>query len=146
MFNRPLIVDVKKDHEKFIYWSDLLPYAEKTAKCDLLMLCTGFSKCRLADPIRYARRNPGISKDAAKYLTRSFGNIRALAIDGISMEFEGNFDHEFQAHKVLLGDDDHPILLIEDINLDFDFSNLSRVITSPLFIDKVDGCPCDLPP
>lgn len=142
VFDNPLIVDVNKNDEQYISHSDLVPYAEKIIKCDLLMLRTGFSKYRLTDPMRYARRNPGISKDAAKYLVENFDNIRALAIDAISIEFEGNFAHEFQAHKIFLGDNAHPILLIEDVNLDFDFLNLLRVIALPLFIDKVDGCPC----
>ncbi len=142
IFDKPLVVDVKKNDEEFISRSDLVPYAERITKCDLLMLRTGFSKYRFKEPMRYARRNPGISEDAAKYLMENFDNIRAIAIDTISMEFEGNYDHGFQAHKILLGDNDHPILLIEDVNLDFDFSHLLRVIALPLFIDKVDGSPC----
>lgn len=142
VFEKPLIINVNKNDEEFISRSDLVPYAEKIIRCDLLMLRTGFSKYRLTDSMRYARRNPGISRDAARYLVENFSNIRALAIDAISIEFEGNFAHEFQAHKILLGDNAHPILLIEDVNLDFDFSHLLRVIALPLFIEKVDGSPC----
>lgn len=142
VFDKPVVIDINKNDEEFISRSDLIPYIEKIAKCDLLMLRTGFSKYRFTDPMRYARRNPGISKDVAEYLVENFSNIRALAIDAISIEFEGNFAHEFKAHKIFLGDNTHPILLIEDVNLDFDFSGLLRVVALPLFIDKVDGSPC----
>ena len=71
-------------------------------------------------------------------------SLTAVAIDTISMEFEGNHDHGFQAHKTFLGDESHPVFLIEDVNLDVDFADLLRVIVVPLFIEKVDGCPCTI--
>ena len=144
VFDRPLVLEVHKNDEEFIYPADLIPFAEKIEKCDLLMLRTGFSKYRFSDPLRYSRKNPGISKEAAQYLMEKFPSIRAVAIDTISIEFEGNYDHGFQAHKIFLGDNSHLIFLIEDVNLNFNFFGLVRVIALPLFIEKVDGCPCTI--
>ena len=143
IFEKPLVVDVKKDNWEYIIPSDLNLFDKDITQCDLLMVRTMFSKYRVSDPVRYATQNPGISADTACYLMEK-RNIRAIAIDTISIEFEGKYDHGFQAHRIFLSDESHSILLIEDVNLNFDFSGLARVIALPLFIEKVDGCPCTI--
>lgn len=142
IFDRPVVVDVEKGDDEFICPSDLDNAADRIAECDLLMLRTGFCRYRTADPERYARRNPGISSEAAQYLMQGFPNLRALAIDAVSIEFEGNYDHGFAAHKVFLCDDTHPVILIEGVNMDLDLSHLVRVFVIPLYIEQLDGCPC----
>lgn len=144
VFTKPFVLDVPKNDDEFINSSDLMSSAQKLAWCNLLMLRTGFSKHRFSDPRRYAKKNPGVSAEAAGYLMENFENIRAIGIDAVSMEFEGNHDHKFQAHRIFLGDERHPLLLVEDINLNFDFSRLVRVMILPLFIEKIDGCPCTI--
>jgi kynurenine formamidase len=144
VFDQPLVVDVPKGDEELIVPADLTPFSDEIVYCDLLLLRTGASRHRFSDWLRYAKSNPAVSGEAAHYLMNNFDSIRAVGIDAISIEFEGNHDHGFPAHHAFLGDPDHPVLLIEDINLDFDLSGIVKVVALPLFVEKIGGCPCTI--
>ena len=141
-FDHPLVVDVPKNDAELVTVADLTPCADKIAGCDLLLLRTGFSRYRLSDWSRYARSNPGVSGDAARYLMENFRSIRAVGLDTVSLEYEGNHEHGFPAHHAFLSNLDHPMLIIEDVNLDFDLSGLARVMALPLYVEEVGGFPC----
>ena len=58
------------------------------------------------------------------------------------MEFEANYDHGFRAHRTFLGDREHPVLLVEDLNLGLELAGMTQVLALPLFIEGVDASPC----
>ncbi len=68
--------------------------------------------------------------------------MRALAIDSISMAAAERLNEGIEAHRILLGDRHRPILLVEDINLEYDLAGLKRIIVLPLFIRGIDSSPC----
>jgi len=142
VFEKPLVIDVPKQDSELITSVDLEPFYSRISNCDLLLLRTGFSRYRNSQPLRYARKNPGLSGEAATFIKENCKGMRALAIDSISMAAAERLKEGIEAHRILLGDRHRPILLIEDINLKYDLAGLKRVIVLPLFIRGIDSSPC----
>ena len=113
--------------------------AIELARCDLLLIKTGFSKHRATDLDRYVWKTPGISADAASYIVTKCPNIRAVGLDCVSLEGVRDCSHGFKAHKSLLGKE---VFVIEDLKLSqVSNSNLLRVFVSPLFVEGIDSSP-----
>jgi kynurenine formamidase len=145
-FERPAVVDVPKGDSQLVTSEDLRSHEDAIRDCDLLLLRTGFSQYREADPIRYRDRNPGLSTDVARYLDSArFPSLRAIGIDTISMAAAEHVAEGIQAHKIVFSrDDGSSILLIEDMNLAFDLTQLKRVLVAPMFIEGMDSSPCTI--
>jgi arylformamidase len=144
VFERPVLVEVPKEDDQLITAGDLRPHEKTIADCDLLLLRTGFSRHRKDDPSRYRDQNPGLSSDVAFYLDSTrFAMLRAIGIDAISMAAANHISEGIQAHKIVFSRaDGSSILLIEDMNLAFDLSQLRRVFVVPMFIEGLDSSPC----
>jgi arylformamidase len=142
IFTRPVVIDVPKTDNELITPSDLSRYEERLAACDLLLIRTGFSQYRSTDPERYRWNTPGVSPEAAQYLMDRLQNLRALGLDFISLEWTKDLPHNYRAHQILLGDNEHPMMIIEDMNLDFGDLIPRRVYAFPLFFDELDSSPC----
>ena len=142
VFQKPLVIDVPKQDSELITPTDLKPFYSRISDCDLLLLRTGFWRYRDSQALRYARKNPGLSREAAAFIREKCKEMRALAIDSISMAAAEKSSEGIEAHRILLGDGNRPILLVEDINLKYDLAQLKRVIVLPLFIRGIDSSPC----
>ncbi len=142
VFHAPCVLDVPKGDLGLITPEDLAPHEGRAAGSDLVMLRTGFGALRASDPVRYASRNPGLSGEAAAYLVERFPLLRCLALDTISLEWISDDSHGWAAHRVLLGQRDRPVLVIEDLCLDFGGRTPGRVFAFPLLVDGVDSFPC----
>jgi kynurenine formamidase len=112
------------------------------SECDLLLLRTGYTRMRRADPARYSTFAPGMSVEGAQYIAQNFPKLRALGLDTVSLACMQHLEEGLEAHRVLLGGEGRRFLIIEDMNLDYDPSALQRVFALPLFIDGVDSAPC----
>lgn len=146
IFERPCVVDVPKGDSQLITSVDLQPCEEIIAKCDLLLLRTGFTRYRATDPIRYRDQNPGLSTEVAHYLSSTrFPLLRAIGIDTISMAATSHVLEGVQAHKILFArEDGSSVFLIEDVDLTSDLTQLRRVFVVPLFIEGLDSSPCTI--
>jgi kynurenine formamidase len=118
VFEHPLLIQaVKSDGEK-ITVGDLKHHAAALEKSDLLLVYTGFSRCRMTDPERYMMRQPGFSPEAAEYLV-SLPNMRCVGADimGIENIPEGRkSDPPFPAHRKFLLSS-KKFLILEDPNI-----------------------------
>ncbi len=141
-FDRPLVLDVPKRASELVGAADLEPHASRLARCDILLLRTGFSRLRDAKRLEYQLKNPGLSVDAAEFVQGRYPGIRAIALDTLSMAANEHLDQGLEAHRILFRDVERPRILIEDINLDFDLARLRRVIVLPIFFAGTDGGPC----
>jgi arylformamidase len=146
VFEKPLLIDVPKQDCALINADDLINFEQLITECDLLLIRTGFARFRKPEPNRYRDLNPGLAIDAAEYLDQErFSGLRAIAIDAISMASTAHLDEGIQAHKILFArKDGSHILLMEDVNLDFDLAGLQRVMAFPLFIEGLDSCHCTI--
>ena len=140
IFEKPFIIDVPKGFSEKITKADLEPYAEQIAKCDLLLLRTGFSKY-YHDKKTYGELNPGVGSDAAEYLNKNFYNLKAIMLDFISLNAYADVPDGTKAHKWLLGQwSDNQICIIEDAHFeDIENDTIDKIIALPLFIKELDS-------
>ncbi|NPV54315.1 MAG: cyclase family protein [Firmicutes bacterium] len=147
IFDRPYIKDIPKADAKLITIEDLMASEREMAECDILLIRTGFTKYRLADPVRYRDRNPGLSLDAARYLASNrFPKLRAVGIDSISFASSAYMEEGIESHKVLFRKEGpKAVLLIEDLNLSLDLGllkTIKRVYVVPFLVVGLDSSPC----
>jgi kynurenine formamidase len=143
IFECPLLLDIPKSSFEKIQKEDLIPFAEIIAGCDLLMIRTGFSKYRDSNRESYTRQNPSMSSGGAKYLMDNFPNIKALALDTLSLASFSDPQDGDLAHQYILGKyHDRFVCIIEDVDLSGLVSNnIVRVFAVPLFIKGLDSSP-----
>lgn len=143
IFERPLLVEVPKGPEEKITAADLIPHAEQIAGCDLLLFRTGFSRWRTEDAALYERRGPAIGSDCAAWLVEGFPQLRAVAVDFVSMASFGDQEDGNRAHRILFrGPEGRFICGIEDVNMDpVAGKRLKRVFALPIFIKGIDSAP-----
>jgi kynurenine formamidase len=83
-----------------------------------------------------------MSVHGASYLAGHFPRLRAIGLDTISLASMQHLEEGLEAHRILFRGDGRRFLIIEDMNLDFDLSQLRRVIALPLFIEGIDSSLC----
>jgi kynurenine formamidase len=143
IFERPVLLDIPKGDREKVVSGDLRPHREKLEQGDLLMIRTGFSRFRAAEPDRYEAEGPAIASECAEYLVSHHQNIQALAVDFVSIasyrdQVDGN-----RAHQILLGGNGgHFICAVEDVSMaNLDPGTLKRVFILPLLAAGVDSAP-----
>jgi len=142
IFERPFCIDVAIGDGQLLEPDHFQPHAEKIATADLLLVRTGYTRVRREAPERYRLQSPGMSTHGAAYLADHFPGLRVLGLDTISLASMQHLEEGLEAHRILFRGDDRRFLIIEDMNLDFDLSRLTRVIALPLFIEGVDSSLC----
>ena len=142
VFERPLCVDISIGDGEILRPADFEPHFAAIKHCDLLLLRTGYARVRREDPERYRTFAPGMSVEGAEYVVDKFPKLRALGLDTVSLACMQRLEEGLEAHRVLLRGEGRRFLIIEDMNLDHDLSQLKQVFALPLFIDGVDSAPC----
>jgi len=147
VFSSPVTISVAKPEGGFITAPELEAHAAAVARADLLLLRTGWSRHRAADPERYALRGPLLHPDAARWLIDAHPRLRAVAVDAISIGSPADPDASAETHRILTGvgrDDGRFVLIYEDVALVEEADDASRVFAWPLFVDGADGSPCTI--
>ena len=147
IFFNPFVLDLPKSDDEMIYLEEVEPFADQLVQADLLLLRTGWSQWRDLQPERYATKNPMLHPDAARYLMESFPNIRGVAIDAASIGAPEKMEPTIATHQILTGkdrEDGRFMLIFEDLRIDADLGEASRIYAWPLFIAESDGSPCTI--
>ena len=147
IFFHPLVLEVPKPEGGFITLADLLPAHARLQAVDLCLLRTGWSNLRAADPARYTAHGPLLHPDAARFLIDECPGLRGLATDAISIGSPAYGAESVATHRVLTGagrDDGRFLVIFEDLRIDPDLGNASRIYAWPLFIEGSDGSPCTI--
>lgn len=117
-------------------------FSDRCLDCstEAIIVKTGFGAYRKDD--MYWKENPGFDSGLADYLRERFKNIRFIGFDSISLTSYKCRDIGKVVHKEFLKDD-HPIIPIEDMNLDKlgQKSIIQNMIISPLLVNGADGTP-----
>ena len=140
IFDKPYLIDLPKQDSELVTKADLEAYRDSIREADLLLLRTGFQIFRETDPLKYGSQNPGLSAEAARYITENFGNLRALGLDSVSLSPVQNRAEGRQAHRNLLNG--RNFFIIEDMDLQSYQDNFRRVWVVPLYVEGVDSAPC----
>jgi kynurenine formamidase len=144
VFHRPAILDVPVQAGHLIRASDLQGLSEIRGDCDILLLRTGFGAYR-GQPKTYVEDAPGFSREAAQAVIDTLGELRALAVDFVSLASLKHEEQGAEAHRVFLGCagySDRNVLLIEDTRLPQDLKLPNRIIVAPWFFEGLDSAPC----
>lgn len=136
-----LVVDVDCVDSQMVEPKDLDGVAARLGNCELLLLRTGFSRYRHTDPQRYASKNPGISAAFAEFVAKACPRLACIGIDTISFAAMEHIPAGIEAHRILFHRQ-KPVMLIEDMALQYDLSRIRQVMIIPLFFEGLDSCPC----
>lgn len=143
IYEKPLLLDIPKGAMEQITVADLEPYREQIASSDLLMIRSGFEAERERNPQLYSNEGPSFSADVCRYLMDHFRNLKAVAMDWLSLACPSRLEDGILAHQYLLGKfHDHYICIIEDLHFDeVDAGRLHKVWALPLFVEQIDSAP-----
>jgi arylformamidase len=145
VFRRPAIVDLPVKPGHLIEPNDLQTSLSRVRKdCDILLLRTGFGAFR-SRPTTYVEDAPGFSRLGAQEVIDILPQLRALAVDFISLASLKHEDEGAEAHRVFLGCagySDRNVLLVEDARLPDDLQVPDRIILAPWFFEGLDSAPC----
>ena len=138
VFDRPLFIACPKGDLEDITADDLRPHAAQLAQSDLLLLYTGFSRHRRDDTDRYAKKQPGVSPEAAQYLVDNF-SLRGVGVDVMGIENFFKAKPDFPAHRILLS---KKSIVLEDANLGVLVGKkVGRVYLIPLLVQGAEAMP-----
>ncbi len=147
IYERPLFMNIPKDYCGDITLDDLKSYQIEDA--DALFIRTGFDEVRDKDPIGYRFMFPGLTLEAARYIREEVINVKAIAIDFLSVDkfLDGNRNN-FPVHHQLLNmstSTKRPVLIIEDLNLKplLD-KDINKIFALPLRFEDADGAPVNV--
>ena len=144
IFNHPCVIDLPLDDTQIVQPEELAPFVQGGKEADLILFRFGYGPVRHSDPKRYSIKSPGFGVESANYLRENFPSMRALGMDVPSLSCIEYLDTTFKAHHALLDGVSRKFLVIEDMNLENDLSNLDSVIVAPLLVNQIDGCPCTI--
>lgn len=145
IFEKPLLVNVPLPKSGLIGRDALEACGEALRSADLLIFHTGYCRHR-QDAAIYTDDFPALSEEAARFIRTELLQVKAVAIDTLSIESAVSGEPEgFKVHKTLLdGDwfDTRPVLVFEDIDtaraLDL---RIKKIYAFPLRLKGLDGSP-----
>jgi len=141
-FENVAVLDVPKGPDEGIFPEDLMPYADRIAKADLLLLKTGQTMLRKEQPEVYQQHGSYLSPEVCEYLVSNFPDLRTIGFDFLSIGSPAN-DLSPKSHQTLLGCYNGKFITgIEDMDLGPLYETdkkLKRVVVAPLRIVQLDS-------
>ena len=144
IYEKPLLLDIRKEAGEKVKAEDLMPYADRIAAADLLLVRTGFEIWRSLKPALYSGNGPSVSAEAAKYLVQNYaGSLKAVALDFISLGSPGDPADGHEAHRWMCGSySEKTIFIIEDVKMsDINKDRLIKAAAIPLYLMEADSAP-----
>lgn len=144
VYEQVVVLDVVKADRELVTRDDLKPVVGMLAKADILLLRSGWSAVRASDPERYASQGPGVAADACEYLIDGFPQLKAIALDWLSLATPHRIEEGIAAHQILcgVGRGGRYVIIIEDVDLGRLPPSIDRIYALPLFADEADSSPC----
>jgi len=143
IMNHALLIDISPKVPSAIINEALFNIDAVPKDTEILFIKTGFGSLR--NDACYWNAGPVFMPEIADSLRRSCPNIRIMGCDTISLSSWSNREMGKAAHEAFLNHT-HPILLLEDMNLDKvnRATVFQRVIVSPLCVSDADASPCSV--
>lgn len=147
VFTKPALIDIPVERDELILPEHCANAARGCrSDCDFLFIRSGFGNYR-SQRDTYVEHGPGFSGPAADFLMQRFEQLKALAVDFVSVASMSHMEEGLEAHRVFLGCDkyrDRPVLLVEDVHLPEILPPFRRVYLVPLYFEGLDSAPCTL--
>jgi arylformamidase len=146
VYERPFILQKKLQKSGLIELEDLTACGDELRTADILFICTGYGAFR-HDCEAYADDFPAVSEEAAKYIRTELLNLKAVAIDTLSIESATMApETNFKVHRTFLNCslyDTRPLIIYEDVNIEkiLNENNIRRVYAFPLRLKELDASP-----
>lgn len=138
-FDRPQIIDVNLSEKNEISLETIVEECDNEA--DIILFRTFFSKYRNSE--KYINHYPVFKSHFVNYLIKECPRLKAVGFDTISLTSPLDKQEGKKAHQLFLGGSS-PILIIEDMFLEFYNSNIKKILVSPFNFEKVDSAPCNV--
>ncbi len=133
VMNNVHLLKISKSSNQYITTEDIINSNTDIKENDSIILSTGWENNYNSDD--YMSSNPGLSPDAATYLSNK--KINAVAIDSPSID--SGMESKFPVHQILLKND---VLVIENIcNLTQINKKILKLIAIPLKLQGATGSP-----
>lgn len=120
IFKRPMLIDCPISENNGLITIDMIKkYGDEIYKADGIIFNTGWWKKRSQNFEDYAAGFPALSPEAAEWIRMSLPDIKAVAIDTLSIEnITQGYGNGFLVHTALLDParSHHTVRIIEDIN------------------------------
>jgi kynurenine formamidase len=148
VYETPLLIDCKLDRSELLEVDYLKNYGDALYSADLLLIHTGYSRIR-NDAMLYADDFPAVSEGAAKFIRTKLLNIKAVAIDTLSIEScKLGPENNFVVHKAFLDEDVYPertVLIYEDVNIaNILNKQVKRIYAFPLRLKGLEASPVNV--
>lgn len=144
-FRRTTILPVVPPSDLLLRKVDMEGVTRVAPDCEMLFVQTGYGSIREKDPRTYVNRGPGFSREAAEFLMQTLPELRAVAMDFMSVSSMLHEVEGAEAHRVFLGCagySDRSVLLVEDVMIPADLSPPRRVMIVPWLFEGLDSAPC----
>lgn len=145
VFDKPDILSIELQPSQLIEPAHLAGLKSVRNGCNLIFIKSGFGRYRLTNPQIYGDENPGFSRAAAEFMLDRLPELKALAVDFISVSACKHLAEGFEAHRVFLGCkgySNREVLLVEDTYIALDLEVPDRVFIVPWFCEGLDSAPC----
>lgn len=148
VYKKPLIIHKELKKSKLIEVEDLIKYGRELYSADILFFYTGYCKIR-NKPDLYVDDFPAISEKTARFIRTELLNIKAVAIDVLSIESAiSGPKTNFKVHKTLLDGDlynTRPLLIFEDVNIGKVLNKkIKKIYAFPLRLKGLDASPVNI--
>jgi arylformamidase len=144
-YSKPVVINKELSAGQLFTVDDLKSAGSALYQADICILSSGYYKKR-ADKSVYIDNFPALSKEAAQFIRTELLNIKAVAIDTLSIEscIDGP-KYGFLVHKSLLAGDlfaTRPLLVYEDVNVGAVLHHeIERIFAFPIRLVGLDGSP-----
>ena len=148
VYENPLVIQKELKKSQLIEIEDLKQYNQKLSTADSLFFYTGY--CNLRNkPELYEDDFPSISEETAKFIRTELLNVKAIAIDTLSIESATLAPKTGRiVHKTLLDDNlyhTRPLLIYEDVNIgEILDKDIKRIYAFPLRLTGLDASPVNI--
>ncbi len=144
-YTKSLVIQKMVPKGGFIQLEDLKAYGPSLYEADILLICTGYYSLR-NDRNVYMDDFPSLSVEAARLIREELLNVKAIAIDSLSVEScTLGPQQDYIIHKTLLASNTYtsrPVLIFEDVNIGAILERkIIRILAFPVRLVGLEAAP-----
>jgi len=144
IFSYSVVIDLPQPEKYIVQSDDLIPFVKRLQSADIALFRFGYGSVRREAPERYSKNCPGFGVESARWMRTHCPQLRAIGMDVPSLACIAFLDETMRSHHELLGGPGRRFLVIEDMKLDQDLSELKEIRINPWLVRNMDSGPCSV--